>query len=112
MLKHYKEIIILLLMIGLCIAVHSLTSKDNTIRDNSEKYDQEISRLLIDIDYYMIVDSLRATYIDSVTVILEEKVKYRVVYVNNHKGENEKIANLDSLTRIEYLDSIFTNRSR
>tara|TARA_R110002051_G_C8733787_1_gene498222 strand:+ start:1548 stop:1886 length:339 start_codon:yes stop_codon:yes gene_type:complete len=104
-----KEYIIAALLVVICVLVYLLSGKDTQIANNDIEHDRLIDSIGIDLRYYKQVDSVHRGFIDSMSIIIEEKPKYRTVYINNHKGENEKIANLDSLTRTEYLDSIFTN---
>lgn len=107
-----KEIIILA-CVGVIIAglyfIYNL--KQELIVSNQDN-NILIDKLHIDIEGLESEKGIYLMFIDSMSIVIDEKPKYRTIYINNHKGENEKIANLDSLTRAEYLDSIFAKRSR
>lgn len=108
-----RNVFMFLFLISFGVNLYFLASRKEPEVTNEDRLNTEIEILRFRIKQYGIIERRYEDRIDSLSVAIKVKQKTRIVYINKHAQENEKIDNLTDIPpRLNYLDSIFANYNR
>jgi hypothetical protein len=108
-----RNIFIFLFLISFGFNLFFIANRKEVQPIDEARYNSEIEILRFRIKQYGIIERRYEEQVDSLSEAIKVKQKTRIIYINQHAEENEKIDNLTGIApRLNYLDSIFANHNR
>ena len=113
LMKTTRNIFIILFLISFGFNLFFIANRKKEQPIDEARLNAEAAILRFKINEYEVKDKDYVKQIDSLSEAIKVKQKTRIVYINQHAEENEKIDNLTGIIpRLNYLDSIFANYNR
>jgi hypothetical protein len=108
-----RNIFIFLFLISFGFNLFFIANRKEVQPIDEARYNSEIEILRFRIKQYGIIERRYEEQVDSLSEAIKVKQKTRIIYINQHAEENEKINKLTGIApRLNYLDSIFANHHR